>query len=581
MATEEPSVLPGDMISSFFYADPNPAGMSYEQLKQRRAVAAALASRARPYPKTFGEGLSSAAEGITEGLYQRRTDEFERQQRELDRAARSAASGAPVPAPAPAPAPAPGSAGLDASSMTAELSPEVDAGRSALAETAISRPQGIQMASLNAGGTMSDAGQPGATYAGPQAAGPGAAIAERPDTTPPDTVASGRDSLVPAMMAQAGSGRPPAQAAPGASAGKPAYGSPVQPPAAPPVAPPAGLPAPGQSLINEPPNIGPEPVKPRIQQDTPDMARIKGVLASPRFDTMAPHTREALTEQLTRLKMERDKLDEQKMTEWNRLHGDWLARRKEGEENTRKLPEQQRAATEEMRKEVINRRFGSEENYKKAAEVVTKSAEPAKQLSDNLPRINEAIRLLNSRNIIAGPGTSAAMSIPIPGTSQNLDIPGAMSVYKAASAAGYQRPAEMVRDTEQLHAKLYPLVGAMLALTTGRSQVSQQEGQNAMKAIGLDPNLDLASQQKIVSGLRDDAIRMIRDHNDKVRSLFNDPRYDQKMLQQNLVPIQFDQEDVNDMKRFGGGTPRPQEIALFEKRYGPGSAARALRGEKE
>lgn len=51
-------------------------GMTYEQLKQRRAIAAALASRQKGFPKTKGEGMTYLGESIAEaltdlGLYRR------------------------------------------------------------------------------------------------------------------------------------------------------------------------------------------------------------------------------------------------------------------------------------------------------------------------------------------------------------------------------------------------------------------------------------------------------------------------------------------------------------------------------
>jgi hypothetical protein len=62
-------------------------GMSYEQLKQRRAIAAALASRQKGFPKTKGEGMTylgdSIAEALTDlGLYRR-----EQAQRAVDKKA--------------------------------------------------------------------------------------------------------------------------------------------------------------------------------------------------------------------------------------------------------------------------------------------------------------------------------------------------------------------------------------------------------------------------------------------------------------------------------------------------------------
>jgi len=58
----------------YFYSnDPKTkAPISWQQLEARRKIAAALASRARPYPKTIGEGLTYAGEQIGSALEDRR-----------------------------------------------------------------------------------------------------------------------------------------------------------------------------------------------------------------------------------------------------------------------------------------------------------------------------------------------------------------------------------------------------------------------------------------------------------------------------------------------------------------------------
>ena len=588
-------------VQNFFWADAA-NDMTIDQLKARRAVAAALASRSRPYPKTFGEGLSSAAEGITQGLYDRQLLEAERAQQRRDEAQIAKGRGATPPAvPTPPAGPAGGSALLDmpsapvptASLASADMPPEVDAGRSAIAQTAAERPGLLQMAALDTG-TVSDAGQPGATYGGPQAAGPGATIAERPDVTSPDqSIAAGRDSLVPTMLAQAGqrgnvevrptpTGRPPGGPTGAMPGGQP--GSGPAPTPAPGPFPPQGTPikpgpelGPGGARINMPKPVEALPPEPKVGIPTPEMQRLRSVLDDPRnLNRLGERARAELEADYKREEARRDKIDSQQQEIWQKKRDDILTRRKEYDENIRQLPKQQSELEEKAREAAINRDFRSPENYKAANERAAKSMDQAKMLADNLNRVNEAVRLLNSRNIIAGIGTD--VNLPIPGVG-NVPLPSGMTLSKVASAFGSQRASEEVRDTEHLHAKLYPLVGQMLAMTTGRGNVTEKEGANAAKAIGLDPNLDLSSQQRIVNGLREDAVRMIQDHNRKVRETFN-PQYDQKALQQYTVPIQFDPADVNEMKRFGGA-PRPQEVQMFERRYGPGSAARALRGETE
>lgn len=58
---------------------------NYEELKRRRAIATALASRNRAFPKTLGEGLTSFGQDIGDVLYDRRLQAMEAQQRATDR----------------------------------------------------------------------------------------------------------------------------------------------------------------------------------------------------------------------------------------------------------------------------------------------------------------------------------------------------------------------------------------------------------------------------------------------------------------------------------------------------------------
>src|SRR5688572_22923532 len=108
------------LVSSFFYADPTGAGMTYEQLKARRAMAAALAAKSRDYPNTLGKGIFSLGESIGEVMTDRRLDAEERRIRAGDKEAaeelrRLNPNLAPVQAPPSSPAgpaagPPPGSA---------------------------------------------------------------------------------------------------------------------------------------------------------------------------------------------------------------------------------------------------------------------------------------------------------------------------------------------------------------------------------------------------------------------------------------------------------------------------------------
>jgi hypothetical protein len=64
-------------IDSFIFG--GNTGLTYEQLKRRRAVAAALAAQRRGYPKTVGEGLTYLGESIGDTLAERRLDAAEQE----------------------------------------------------------------------------------------------------------------------------------------------------------------------------------------------------------------------------------------------------------------------------------------------------------------------------------------------------------------------------------------------------------------------------------------------------------------------------------------------------------------------
>src|SRR5215467_6277253 len=214
-----PGVVANPLLPSFSWTSPTGEGLSPEELKTRRAVAAALASRARPYPTTIGQGLASAGEAFGNAMYERQTQEFERQQRQLDRdasdevarrAAEEAARQAGRPVPDRRPTGGSASLGTGATVASNDTTPDVGPGRAGitqqiLANSGVMPPAGygdtadqggpapapapIRLAALDTG-TVSDAGPPGLTYGGGQPAGPGASQATPPDTSAPTAVAA-------------------------------------------------------------------------------------------------------------------------------------------------------------------------------------------------------------------------------------------------------------------------------------------------------------------------------------------------------------------------------------------------------
>ena len=97
-----------DEYSSITSDDPRSGLLTASQLQARRQIAAALATRNRPYPKTIGEGLTAFGEGLGEGFYNRNLERAEAAQRQIDAAAMRGPTGAPA-----TPPPAPGGASLE------------------------------------------------------------------------------------------------------------------------------------------------------------------------------------------------------------------------------------------------------------------------------------------------------------------------------------------------------------------------------------------------------------------------------------------------------------------------------------
>src|SRR5258705_6712978 len=76
-------LLPSSAGSFIFGGD---TGLSYEDLQRRRAIATAVASRSRAYPKTLGEGLTYFGESMGSALTERwlRQDALAQRAKETD-----------------------------------------------------------------------------------------------------------------------------------------------------------------------------------------------------------------------------------------------------------------------------------------------------------------------------------------------------------------------------------------------------------------------------------------------------------------------------------------------------------------
>jgi len=92
MAGEKEEPFGGLSVNPFSSIFGGDTGLTYEELKRRRAIAAALASRGRGFPKTLGEGLTYFGESLGEAIADWRLRQMEE---------RSKAANAGLRAPAP------------------------------------------------------------------------------------------------------------------------------------------------------------------------------------------------------------------------------------------------------------------------------------------------------------------------------------------------------------------------------------------------------------------------------------------------------------------------------------------------
>ena len=607
----------------FFYANPTGEGLSYEQLKQRRAIAAALASRARPYPTTIGQGIASLGESFGDAMYERATQAAEREQSSLDRRAREAGGGGGAASPPPAASPSGRRSAIDepnpvyasladsilsqpgsSTSLAGSEPPAVPAPQPAAGGPA---PMMTRMAALNTGPTASDAGSPGTTYGGPSPAGPGASTAEPPASSPPSPsvppvaaalaqppgsagtpmpgAAGGgqvpRAALAGPVMAQAGT-RPPVPAreptrvtppvTPAAPTISAAPGGIVQPPGAAGTGAPGTYLDPGQVQMNPPQHYGDRPPKPPVGQDTPEMTNLKRVLSAPEFRNISPPQREQLMQSYQRLKDTRDKQDSENLAEWNRLDADWLARKKDYEEKIRTLPQQRLELSEKTAAENIRRRFGSEENYKAALATTKASADSARSQADALHNLYKAEGILKNDPMVTGLHAQTGPGVPIPGLG-HIGFPSNTYWHQLAGETGYFPDSKkMVENTQEYRATLRTMMRSMLSQTTGPGSISNIEVDQALEAIGLGNNAEKGAMLGILDNIRNGAIRKIQDHNGRLSNDWNVPAQDESLHRMHRIDVPTDPQDAAALHVSN----TPQDRAAFDRKYGPGAAAREL-----
>jgi len=250
MADEPLPVQSGilDPLIGMGFITPN---MSLEEIKRRRAIGAALASRKRDYPKTIGEGMTYFSEAIADTIQDRRLAEAEKAY-STKRDAEFPAIGAPVAVPAApvsrpvadvppavAPAPTPTVAAINPLTVEPTSGP---ASRAAIYQALAARNGAVPprptaaapLISPTVGATPASVGSDGATFA--EEGGPN-----------PPTITS---AIKPMLVADASRARGGVGTIPGAfdpRAREPA--TPVEMPSGPPVEPQLGAETPREQML--------------------------------------------------------------------------------------------------------------------------------------------------------------------------------------------------------------------------------------------------------------------------------------------------------------------------------------------
>jgi hypothetical protein len=621
----DPTTVADPSNPSMWWAT-NPAGegLTYEQLKQRRAVAAAMASRSRPYPTTIGQGIASLGESVGNAMYEREILNAERSLKAREKAGDEATRAVEPP-----PTVVPGRRSSYAVPAAADVAsydgtvPEdpvtpVSAGpaRAAIAATIASRPPSTggdvpgpapmltRMAALDTG-TVSDAGQPGATYGGPAGApaGPGASMAEPPVTTPPSpsvppTAAAalppgGPGTTAPGTPAPAGGGASHADIArtlvaqageaPRIRVGPPV---PTQQPPGQFTQPPRdqGIPKPEGDYL--PPGVtpleplGPRPTLPKQPQEpgeTPAMRALRETIQKNK-GMVTPEKEASWQMQLNTLKAIQEKSHAESMEKWKLDYAQQQNQQNEWDKRQKQLPQEREKAAEATRQATIAQRFGDPETHKKAVAEASASADAAKTYANALPNFYKALDIARSNKpMIVGPFAQQGIGVHTPWGS--LSSPSGMTahgVWSRLPVPGSEWSGEAVANTQEFRALLRPLMKAMLGQTTGAGSISNVEVDQAAEALGLRGDMSRDAIIKVLENWGEGAHRAIGQHNSALDRNFPRPQdLDAAEHRQYKVQTPFEPIDVKLLRAEPGGL----RWQMFEQRYGRGSAQRALQGE--
>jgi hypothetical protein len=389
MAETEPAASAAPIVASYFGG--NSGIPSYEALKQRRAIALALAARRMKAPQTVGEGLTYFGESLNDALGTYLTGQAEnaytaeqraRAERQSKMPLQEGAAVVPPPASTPpvataGPVPA-NDVGGGGGSIPGDLGESLAYGPNEGAQPA----PPVQMAALNTGATMSDALPPGAER-----------MVAQDQPNPP--IVTSDIQPAPVQMAQA---RPPAGPA---APNTPTFGRPEQVPGA---------------MKQE---ANPLPKYPAMGPNEKQYFFLKQA-------TDDPNEKARLQETIDQFRAQRDKAHDANMKRWQEReqlnNSKALASQQEGFKGPES--EARRLELEDTKRvhDDWTRRFGSVENGKLLRDAVVKGAEQVPSFIETADAVKQIKGVLNS-NTGLFTGTDAQIKVGLSKAAAIIGMP--------------------------------------------------------------------------------------------------------------------------------------------------------------
>jgi hypothetical protein len=507
--------------------------LTLEEIQRRRAIAAALASRQKGYPKTIGEGMTYAAEAFADAAEARRLAAAEKDYnaRFNTDASKLVPGGAPAPAaPAARPAAAAPGGGDLVSSVVSMFTgggarPAVNP---TVAGAVPSTPPPI--ASPNATSPI-PAGPTTDVSAG--GGGAGETVVDGPNPPTPTDIR-------PVMMAQA---RRPAAGAP--AAGPPA--APVQPPAAvggalAPVIPPE-QPMPGLSTRDE--TMTPSEMKAwELMRKYPNDPRAKEIFT--RQHELGKAARDAEWE---RKKRE----DDVRIDIWKQQQKDRADALRNQPKTTQDLQKGASEVTEAQEKERIRLTYGS------------LPAPVAKTLDESKDTANLSVRTLDAIN-----NARIAREHAVSGIGADAKL----LWYRARAATGNPEASRIVQASETYRTNLVPIMQQMLKSLAGKD-VSTKEMEFIKSVSGADLSLNADSAERMMAIAERFARQDLKSHKDTVETMLSGQPA-------SALPILRKSYEIREPMP---GTPlentRPAEDKPAAKRYREGDIARGRPGQPD